>query len=182
MSRRLLVVTSVAAVSLSAAVYTGAADRFQMATGKELNTSVVAPGTVTCLGGEPAAPPMLCTPGTKQTHLRGQVVTAIYVDLAGEAAALIDGTNTILANCNLDESLQGPCWGTFRWEISAQGGQWEGAWSGQFDLANMVATYTAVGHGSGGALEGLQIKVDGTYPGGSPYGNIVVRIVTPGGR
>jgi hypothetical protein len=175
-SRRRLVLVS--AAILVAAHSTAAADRFKMATGEEVIIGLVDPGTVTCIGGEAAAPPMLCTPGTKRIHLRNMVETASYIALAGEAAPLIDGTNTIVVNCNLDASLQGHCWGTFGLAVPAQGGAWEGAWSGQFDLANRLSSYTATGHGSGGTLEGLQIKVDAVNAGGNP--SIVARILVPG--
>lgn len=181
MSRRLLIATSVAAAVVAAGALSTAGDRFQMATAQELITGVLDPGTVNCIGGEPAPPPALCTPGTAQIHTRGRLETAIYFNLAGEAAALIDGPNTIVSNCNLDASLQGHCWGTVRWQIPAQGGQWEGIWNGKVDLANFVGTISGTVHGSGGALEGLQMKVNGVYPGGTYYGDYVVRILFPGG-
>lgn len=168
-------IASMVVASISTA---SATNRFQIATAEEVITGLVSPGTVHCIGGDAADPPMLCTPETKQIHLRNLVQTAQYVALAGEAAALIDGTNTIVINCNLDASLQGQCWGTSSWAIPLQGGTWEGSWTGHFDLVNRLSSYTAVGRGSGGTLDGLQMTVDAVNAGGNP--TLAVRILSPG--
>jgi hypothetical protein len=180
MRLRIFVVAIAATAVVGAATHSTAADRFQMATAQEMVTGLLQPGTVSCLGGEPAAPPLLCTPGTNQIHLRGRVESAVYLNVAGEAAALIDGTNTIVVNCNLDATLRGHCWGTFVWQIPARGGEWEGTWGGPVDLIHYVGSYVAVGHGTGGELEGLQLKVDTVAPGGTPLANLTARILFPG--
>jgi hypothetical protein len=147
---------------------------FRIATAEEVPTGLINPGTVRCIGGAQVG--LFCMPGTKRTHVRGQIVSAIYVNLQGEAAELINGTNTITANCNFDQSLKGPCWGTFSWLVPGAGGQWDGTWNGQFDLLNNTSSYSAVAQGSGGDLDGLQLKVEAVHPAGSEHSSLVCRI------
>lgn len=174
---KLTILAALTAISFTGSVAL-AGDPFQIATAEEVPAGLLDPGTITCIGGEPAGP--FCTPGTLRTHIRGQVVTAIYNNVQGEAAVLIDGMNTITANCNLDDSLKGPCWGTFSWMIPGAGGHWDGTWNGQFDLLNDTSSYSAVAQGSGGDLDGLQLKVEAVHPAGSAFSSLVCRILKAG--
>ena len=144
----------------------GAAD-FLNATGVEVMTGIAYPGEVRCPGGEPTGLPFpMCSEGSNQVNLRGLVETATYVDLAGEAAWMFDGTNTITIHCNLDAATyQGHCWGTCSWDLGAAG-SWRCTWSGQLSLLGAGSHIQGIGHGSGEQLEGYQFfyeAIDGAF-------------------
>lgn len=85
--------------------------------------------------------------------------------LSGPAKDLFNGPITFTVNCNLDANCQGPCWGTFQWDIPALNAKWEGSWNGSFDLHAFASTMSAVGHGGGGQINGLQMKFEGASTG-----------------
>jgi len=88
-------------------------------------------------------------------------------------------------NCDLDESVTGPCWGTFEFENAK--GKWVGTWHGEFNFVTGAGSYRAEGHGQGG-LKGMALGNDVVYPGnafavnGVPMGYIYSTVTTNGRR
>ena len=81
--------------------------------------------------------------------------------LAGPDHELLYGTVIFYVNCNFDPEQKGPCWGTFRWELSGTS-WWEGSWASPLmDMSTYESLITMVGHGVGGPIDGMQLKVDG---------------------
>ena len=170
MLRRLaLTILLVSAIAVFLTPSAGATDnpKFLMANGTEIFFDLQ-PGEVKCAGGQPTGlhyPYRQCTEGTNHTLVRGEVQTVLLSEVTGTAAAMFAGaTHRLVVNCNLDADLKGEFWGTFKITVPGQG-VWEGTWQGKFDLANLTGTYSAVGHGSGGPLDGLQMKYDAVYGG-----------------
>jgi len=149
---------------------------FLAATGKDTIIGVVA-GHAICAGGVPTGGSYpYCTEGTNQTVVRGEVDTSVLTDVTGSGAAMLTGaTTTFVSNCNLDRNLQGPCWGTFEMTVPGQG-KWEGTWQGPFDFVRFAASYSMVGHGSGGQLEGKQLKYEAFTDGTTFYAVFTARI------
>jgi hypothetical protein len=153
--------------------------KFIYATGKEVGAPGGSTGTITCVGGQPTGLPFpFCTPETKKILIRGAIRFFNYQELAGPAAAMFAGASKFVLNCNWDQNYQGPCWGTFEWPIATMGGKWEGNFSGEIDLLKAYVNASAVGHGNGGDLDGLQMKYDILYPGGVSYGTAILRVLT----
>lgn len=127
------------------------------------------PGTANCVGGTPSGlffPP--CSPGTKVTIWRNFVGLLPFGNVTGEAARFFSGAWVSRGSCNLDENLAGPCWGTF--EGDALDGKWEGTWNGKLDFSRFGGNLSLVGHGSGGSVEGLQMRMEAAMEGtGDPY-------------
>ena len=65
-------------------------------------------------------------------------------------------------SCNLDQSLTGPCWGSFT--LTNETGSWKGTWIGTFNFVTGAGVCRVYGHGTGGLL-GLTIENDVVYPG-----------------
>jgi hypothetical protein len=141
-----------------------------VATAKEAITEIASPGTITCIGGAPSNNPQAlpCSPGTKRVLVSYRVSRAAYQEIAGSAADLIKGQVETVVHCNLDADYYGHCWGHFVWTVPGAGGVWEGVWGGPHDLLTNVVSYTAVGFGVGGKLEGLQLKWEAAYTGPGP--------------
>ena len=154
----------------------GGAQESVTANGKEVLAGVLNPGEVTCVGGEPTGNPKppLCSPGTRAIRIRGRVSTTRYEDLAGEAAWMFDGGNTITGDCDLDGHMTGHCRGSFHWVINGAG-VWEGTWEGSVDFEAGRGTISAEGHGSGERLEGYSF----TYEATAPTGAFTARVVPP---
>ena len=105
------------------------------------------------------------TPGQGAIEPGGKIRgwTTQYQDtLVGAAAHLASGSGPITMNCNLDDALTGPCWGTF--EFTNGKGTWVGTWQGTFNFASGAGSYKAQGHGQGG-LKGMILLNDVVYPG-----------------
>lgn len=97
-------------------------------------------------------------PGAK---IRGW--TAEYeITLTGPAEDLASGSGPVTMNCNLDDSLTGPCWGTF--EFTNDNGTWLGNWNGIFNFETGAGSYNLKGHGQGG-LKGMVLINEVVYPG-----------------
>jgi hypothetical protein len=97
-------------------------------------------------------------PGAK---IRGW--TAQYQEtLIGQAGDLASGQLECTMNCNLDDKLTGPCWGTF--EITNDNGTWLGTFNGTFNFQTGAGSYKAKGLGQGG-LKGMVLLNDVVYPG-----------------
>jgi hypothetical protein len=175
-----LTILAAAAVTVFLSVSAGAVDhsKFLAAAGKETIVGIQ-PGEVKCAGGVPTGqhfPNRECSPETNRTLVRGEVDSTILTDVTGTAAAMLSGgTNRIVVNCNLDRNLKGECWGTFELTVPGQG-KWEGSWNGPIDLVNFIGSFSFVGHGSGGQLDGLQMKYDEVYDGTTPYAVFTARV------
>lgn len=161
----------------AAAAFAQPQSKVLVATGKEIMVDLLSPGTLACTGGTPTNNPQgpPCSPSTKQILISYRNSVAEYQDVSGSAAALIQGKNNIVAHCNLDGNYYGHCWGHFVMTVPAAGGQWEGTWSGMYDMLTNTVSYTAIGYGSGGKLEGLQMKYEGAYTGPGP-GVFIARV------
>ena len=83
-------------------------------------------------------------------------------EMLGPAGDFASGSGPVTMNCNLDETMTGPCWGTF--VFSNNIGTWEGTWHGTFNFVTGAGSYMAVGHGIGG-LKGMTLHNDVVYPG-----------------
>jgi hypothetical protein len=140
-----------------------------VATGNEVVTmGKYGLGEVRCIGGQPTGDLMLpCSPGTRKTLIRGMRSASVVANVVGPAASFLDGEDVMNNSCNLDENMQGQCWGTLEWTIPGKGGRWEGAWMGQFDIRAFTASYAAVAVGRGGDLEGLRLQYHAVSPGWS---------------
>jgi len=145
-----------------AAVLAQTPSKVLVATGTEVITSVVNPGTLACIGGTPGTNPQgpPCSPGTTRIVFSYRNVLSNYQQVSGSAANLIQGTNNIVTHCSLDGIGYGHCWGHFVLTVPGAGGQWEGSWSGMHDELTNTASYSATGYGYGGKLEGLQIRFE----------------------
>jgi hypothetical protein len=120
-------------------------------------------GTATCVKGAPTEwfPP--CTPGTHATIWRNYAGTMRFAAVGGDAASFFTESWVIRGSCNLDDNLVGPCWGTF--QGTALGGTWEGTWNGKLDFVHFGGELRFVGHGSGGGVEGLHLKLEAASEG-----------------
>jgi hypothetical protein len=120
-------------------------------------------GTAICVDGTPTEwfPP--CTPGTHTTIWRNYAGPMQFAAVSGDAASYFTGTWVIRGDCNLDENLVGPCWGTF--QGAALDGTWEGTWNGKLDFVLFGGELSFVGHGTGGAVEGLHMKLEAASEG-----------------
>jgi hypothetical protein len=125
------------------------------------------PGTATCVGGTPTGwfPP--CTPGTHVSIWRRFVGPVVFDTVTGDAAPYFTGAWTIRGSCNLKENLVGPCWGTFAGD--ALDGKWEGTWNGKLDFTSFGGELSFAGHGTGGSVDGLQMRMEAASGGGSEY-------------
>jgi hypothetical protein len=126
------------------------------------------PGTANCVHGTPTGyfPP--CSPNTKMSLWRNFTGPVLFDNVTGGAAPFISGAWEIRGSCNLDKDLLGPCWGTF--EGNALDGKWEGTWNGKLDFAGFGGDMSFVGHGTGGVVDGLHMKMEAVAEGtGDPY-------------
>lgn len=115
-------------------------------------------GTATCVNGAPTGGFPPCTAGTHNTIWRDFAGPMPFAAVSGDAAPFLYGTWVIRGNCNLDENLVGACWGTFAG--TALGGAWEGTWNGNLDFVLFGGELRFVGHGAGGGVEGLHLKLE----------------------
>ena len=153
-------------------------------------------GEYMCPGGEssglPYGPPMAggtlapCSPGSN-FHMRDREMVFNVEDIQPtEVAPLVEGLQTLLVNWNwryeaasADETehlYSGPMWGTFK--VVLDDGTWEGTMTGNWDGVNRTANWNFVGHGNGGDINGMQIKIE--FAGGAWGGPIQGRILRPG--
>jgi hypothetical protein len=165
---------------LSSSVLAGNGPRFMFATGVEVTSNVIDPGTATCIGGEATGNPLDPCHGSHRIMLKHQVVQAqLLPGATGDAVPLLDGTNTITVDCNLDGHLRGSCWGVFEWEVDAES-TWAGVLSGTFDFSTFSFVYQLVGRGFGGVVDGMQLQYDVSYDGGYDFtGDFVARVHSP---
>ena len=147
-----------------AAVLAQTPSKVLVATGNEVITSIVSPGTIACLGGSPLTDPQgpPCSPGTARILISSRNELHSYQQLSGPAAPLFQGgTVNGVMHMNVDGTYYGHCWGHFVINVPGAGGQWEGSWSGVIDVLTNTISYTSTGYGYGGKLEGLQMIEEG---------------------
>lgn len=146
-------------------------------------------GDYTCPGGEPNN---LCygvqtfMPCYSNFHMRDREMVFNQTTLNEAAQTLFDGIMTMVVNWNwrVDEILQyqikysGPMWATFTIEL-LDGGTWEGTATGDWDGPSGIGTWDFVGHGTGGAVEGMQLKMSSSGLFGFPN-DVQGRILRPG--
>jgi hypothetical protein len=150
-----------------------------VATGNEVLTSVVSPGTLACIGGTPTGlwpqfPP--CSPGTTRILFSYRNALFNYEQVSGSAASLLQGAINVVTHCNLDGNGYGHCWGHFVWTVPGAGGQWEGSWTGMFDVLTNNNSYSGTGYGYGGKLEGLQMRCEWAATGPGQPTVVMVKI------
>jgi hypothetical protein len=165
---RTILIMAIASGITAVSAWAGGNFKFLMATGQIWQGPYLNPPEVVCIGGTYDPNSGFCTPGTRRTLLRNARSIWNFAEVQGSAASMFQGEFRPVVNCNLNKNLQGECWGTFEAESSA-GGKWEGTWCGKFDLVNYIAVISAVGHGDGGDIDGMQMKMDAMSPGGLPY-------------
>jgi hypothetical protein len=160
------------------------------------NWNVIADaGEYTCPSGEASGLPYGPGPGRtlapcsagSNFHMRDREMVFDFVNLVPpEASPLVEGQVTLLVNWNwqfesaLTDSnylYSGPMWATFEL-VLADGTTWEGTATGYWDGENSAATWSMVGHGNGGDIDGMQIKAE--FVGDAWGGQIQGRILSPG--
>jgi hypothetical protein len=157
----------------------GDGPKFLLATGQEITSNVIDPGTATCIGGEATGDPYNPCVGSHRVFLKHQVVEATVLTATGEAGPMLAGTNTITTDCNLDGNLRGNCWGVFEWQVDDDS-LWAGTLKGTFDFSTFTFTYQLVGNGFGGVVDGMQFQYDVSYDGGYDFiGDFVARVHVP---
>jgi hypothetical protein len=141
-----------------------------VATAKEVMTGLASPGTLICVSGTPASDPQgpPCSPGTEKIFIWNRNSLFEFQDVAGSAAGLVKGRASVVVHCDLDSNYYGYCWGTFDWIVPEAGGKWAGTWGGMHDFLTNTISYSATGFGTGGKLQGLQLKYEAAYTGPGP--------------
>ncbi|MCX6545207.1 MAG: hypothetical protein NTV05_12465 [Acidobacteria bacterium] len=107
------------------------------------------------------------TPGQGMIGPGGKIRgwTTVFKDtLVGPAGEYSSAAGPVVMNCDLDDTVTGPCWGTFEFENAV--GKWVGTWQGTFNFATGAGSYKAQGHGQGG-MKGMVLENDVVYPGGA---------------
>ena len=181
-TRLSLIVTfslTLVAFLFSSSALAGNGPRFIFATGEEVTSNVIDPGTATCIGGEATGDPYDPCHKSHRIMLKHQVVQAELLEATGDVVPLLEGTNTITTDCNLDGNLRGNCWGVFEWQVDAES-TWAGVLSGTFDFSTFSFVYRLVGRGFGGIVDGMQLQYDVSYDGGYDFiGDFVARVHSP---
>lgn len=150
-------------------------------------------GVYTCPGGEPNT---ACygidtlMPCYSNFHMRDRVMVFDQSTEDMDVKLLFEGITTMIVNWNwrVDEIwdassppmiiYSGPMWATFTTVLDA-GGTWEGTATGYWDGLGFTGTWDFVGHGTGGAVDGMQLKM--TSSGGAFTPNDAQgRILRPG--
>ncbi len=143
----------------------------------------LSPGTVTCPGTQPTGNPMQpCPPGSR-INMRGTQVKTRYVS----QSPLLTGWVYLEGNSDFDANATGHVWGTFRIELDA-GGVWIGTWNIQRSKAENLNVWVGrgsfVGRGTGGNVDGMQLRFDEVLTGFMPIpiayvGSIDGQILAP---
>jgi hypothetical protein len=159
-------------VLLPGGIFAQTASKVLVATGTDVITSVVSPGTIACIGGTPGTNPQgpPCSPGTTRFLMSYRNALGSHEQVSGSAASLIQGTYNIVTHCNMDGNYYGHCWGHFVLTVPGAEGHWEGSWSGVFDIATNNLSYSGTAYGNGGKLEGLQLRIEWAATGPGPTG------------
>ncbi len=160
----------------SATAFAQQSPKILVATGKFQFVETLNPGALDCAGGQPTGRQLQCSPGTKKISAWNWVGVQGYQDVAGTAATMVGGRNTLVMHCNLDEKYYGHCWGTFEWAVPEMDGKWEGVWSGPWDMSASGTSFHMTGYGSGGRLEGLRLELEGVGSGSTAPGTFVLKV------
>ena len=123
--------------------------------------AITSPGTVTCPGAQPTGDPMQpCPPGSRMNFR-----DVSWESRLDSSSALLTGWFYNVGNNALDANATGQVWGTFRIELDA-GGLWEGRWTAdRSKVGNVwVVRLRGVGHGTGGAVDGMQLRFTEVAP------------------
>jgi hypothetical protein len=119
---------------------------------------LLSPPTIECPGYEPTGNPALPCPVGSRTHSRdGLIVSRLNSD-----DPRVTGWLTVGLNSNLDASLEGPSWGTFRLDLDDGQGVWEGTWNG-YRVAEdgyWVGTINGQAKGYGGIVDGMKMMAE----------------------
>ena len=97
-------------------------------------------------------------------HVRGMVEILDTVS----ADDRLTGKHTVIANFNLDAAGYGQVWTTFRLDVDARDGYWEGTTTGKIDENGISLKMRGRGFGD---LSGL--RIEGTYVNGVTDGVII---------
>jgi hypothetical protein len=114
-----------------------------------------------------------CGVGTAGS-IRGRVLYALETT----SYPGLHGLARIVANINFDRDGQGVMWGSFDLAVP-EGGAFEGTYTGHVDVTNVTLRLKIVGHGTGGAVDGLQIMHEDVHD-ASPFGALQGRVLAPG--
>ena len=102
-TRLSLIVTfslTLVAFLFSSSVLAGNGPKFMFATGQEVTSNVIDPGTATCIGGVATGDPYDPCHKSHRIMLKHQVVQAELLEATGDVVPLLEGTNTITTDCN----------------------------------------------------------------------------------
>jgi hypothetical protein len=146
--------------------------------------ALLAPPTVACPGFEPTGDPVQpCPPGSR-VHLRGFRALSRF----DSAEPLVAGWLTVEADANFTAQATGPQWGTWSLVLDA-GGVWEGTFNGirSFVGDRWESRIHIVGHGTAGAVEGMQFKAVDVLVTSTPsplayIGTVSGRLLDPSGN
>jgi len=116
---------------------------------------------------------MLEPVGPGRWRARGR--TALFMDITSDPRTT--GLSTVQVLANFDASFSGPASGSFSLTVGewsalgfvpeAGAGAWEGRWHGSFSADGSFA-YEASGRGSGGSVDGLQVRIDAHFTPSNP--------------
>ena len=141
------------------------------------------PGLVNCPGTQPTGNPAQPCPAGSRINLRGLSVTSRFVS----QSPLLTGWFYSEGNADFDANASGHVWGTFRLELDS-GGVWIGSWivdRSKVDNENVwVGRGKFVGRGTGGNIDGMQVRFSEVLPGFMPFafayiGSIDAQILVP---
>jgi hypothetical protein len=115
-------------------------------------------------------------------HVRGMATE--YLEVATDPR--MSGLNTSVMNANWGPDFAGPMWGTSESVLadSAEcpgGGIWQGTWTGMMNVDGTY-TYSAVGKGTSGCVEGLRFSLIAFNPGGEALTTYTGEILDPHGE
>lgn len=142
------------------------------------------PGNVACPGSTPTGDPLQpCPPGSRLRVRGSEWVSRVESSDPGGS-----GFMTVSSSANWDTDYTGPGGGTFSLALDV-GGTWNGTWEGiRFrEGDHWVLSLHAVGHGTGGDIDGAKMLVVEQIIGFTPLpiayvGSIEARILYPGSK
>ncbi len=163
-SRRIATIAAVAIAVLMTAAPAAAKTTFTLVAGTAIQIAPPERVETNCIGGTPTGiwPP--CTPGSK-TQIRGWNVLyrLDFRSPDGTTDDLLTGTRYLVFNASLDETGNGHFWGTFRIVLDGGLGEWEAAYTGFAHGWFGAAEVQAVGHGTLGQVDGMELRVVASY-------------------
>jgi hypothetical protein len=115
-------------------------------------------------------------------HVRG--MTTVYQEFASDWR--MSGLNTSVMSANWGPDFAGPMWGTSKSVLEDSpecpgGGIWQGTWTGTMNVDGNY-TYSAVGKGISGCVEGLHFSLIAFNPGGDALTTYTGEILDPHGE